>query len=64
VTCIKNLEKFGHAVFELREQTDRKTDRQNKQQYTYSSQYFVPYCGQSNNEKATNKTNIVTNAAV
>jgi len=35
-TCTQNLVNFGCAVFELREQTNRQTDKQ-----AYSSQYFA-----------------------
>jgi len=45
---LKNLVKFGRAVFELCEQTDRQTDRQTGRQtnkQTYSSQYFAPIPG-------------------
>jgi len=44
----ENLVKFGRAVFDLYEWTDRQTDRQTDIHrptyiYTYSSQYFAPF---------------------
>jgi len=37
---LNNLEKFGHVVFELCEQTDK-----HKYKQTYSSQYSAPLPG-------------------
>jgi len=49
-TCIKNLVKFGHAVFELCKETHRQTETQTLKR-TYSSQYFTTLWGRSNNKQ-------------